>query len=619
MNPYPHHDQRLPRAVDLHRAGNLRDAEMLYRAILRDCPDHPDANHNLGVLAGQTRHFEAALPYLEKAYSANRKQGQYALSYAKGLLAAGQAVGALVILDQALREEVDIPAGEALRQTVLARLAEIPPPDAARSETSERALVDLFNAGRHAEVESITRQILARNPDAGYAWKLLGAALLTQRKDALAALEHAVRLMPDDVHTHNNLGNVLNEGGRYQDAVDCYRRALALRADFAEAHNNLGNALKQLGRMEEALASYRRALDIHPDFADAHNNLGNAYRTLDRLEKAEASYRRALALRPGFAEGHNNLACALLGQGRHEEAIGHYRQALSSRPDYLIAHKNLGNALMEHGQFEHSLAHFRQAIQLLFDRLRTQVAKGVPFEPRPPRPPMSVTAAQATLDLLRARLDAAAIPWCLLAGTLLGIYRDGNILPYDKDMDLAIPAEIERDRVIRALSHCGEFELRHRFRWRPDDTYSMSFVHVKLGVTIDLFFLHPDGERHFITGVDHPAQPMLCRIRRFDFAQHRWRGTSWPIPSAPERYLEDVYGTRWQEPDPGFDTVLSNPNRLPESIPLVVCHGYQRLYECLQNQHWSRAGAYCRQLLARRADPLLEAIAGWLADAVECP
>mgnify|MGYP000978789779 CR=1 FL=1 len=604
------YDKRLRQAVDQHRAGNLREAEALYRAILKARPRHPDANHNLGVLAGQTHRLETGLPHLETAYRSKPKHAQYALSYAKALLASGRGETALEIIDRALRDGSDSPVIQALRQAILAKLHCSP---ATARNAREDELIHAFNAGRHAEVEARARELLTRQPDTGYAWKLLGAALLAQRKEALAALEQAVRLLPDDPHAHNNLGNVLNERGCHRQAEARYRGALALAPGFAEAHNNLGNALKRQDRMEEALASFRRALTLNPDFVDAHNNLGNLHRTLGRLEEAEACYRRALALRPDFAEGHNNLGCALLGLGRHEEAIAHYRQALASRPDYVIAHKNLGNVLTEHGQFDPALAHFRQAIELQFERLRAQAANGIPFQPRPPRPPMSVTAGRATLDLLRARLDAAGIPWCLLAGTLLGIYRDGDILPYDKDMDLAIPAAIERRRVLECLSASGEFEYRQRFRHWSDDTYSMSFVHLKQGTTVDLFFLHPDGEGHFIAGVDHPAQPMLCRIRRFDFAPHDWRGTRWPIPCNPEQYLEEVYGADWRRPDPGFDTVLSNPNRLPESIPLVLCHGHERLHDCLLEQNWRRALAYCRQLKARRDDPLLDRIAGWLS------
>ena len=44
-------DQALQQAVAAHREGKLQDAELLYRAILQSQPNHPDANHNLGVLA----------------------------------------------------------------------------------------------------------------------------------------------------------------------------------------------------------------------------------------------------------------------------------------------------------------------------------------------------------------------------------------------------------------------------------------------------------------------------------------------------------------------------------------------------------------------------------------
>ena len=44
-------DQALKEAIAAHKEGKLQDAERLYRAILEAQPSHPDANHNLGVLA----------------------------------------------------------------------------------------------------------------------------------------------------------------------------------------------------------------------------------------------------------------------------------------------------------------------------------------------------------------------------------------------------------------------------------------------------------------------------------------------------------------------------------------------------------------------------------------
>ena len=44
-------EQALQRGIAAHRDGNLQDAERVYRAILQSEPGHPDANHNLGVVA----------------------------------------------------------------------------------------------------------------------------------------------------------------------------------------------------------------------------------------------------------------------------------------------------------------------------------------------------------------------------------------------------------------------------------------------------------------------------------------------------------------------------------------------------------------------------------------
>ena len=54
-------------AVKQHQAGNLREAEDLYRQILRAEPRHGDALHLLGVIAHQVGRHDVAVEYIRKA------------------------------------------------------------------------------------------------------------------------------------------------------------------------------------------------------------------------------------------------------------------------------------------------------------------------------------------------------------------------------------------------------------------------------------------------------------------------------------------------------------------------------------------------------------------------
>ena len=74
-------DQALQQSIAAHKEGKLQDAERLYRAILQAQPKHPDANHNLGVLAVAVGKPLEAIPLFKLALEANPKIEQFWLSY----------------------------------------------------------------------------------------------------------------------------------------------------------------------------------------------------------------------------------------------------------------------------------------------------------------------------------------------------------------------------------------------------------------------------------------------------------------------------------------------------------------------------------------------------------
>jgi protein O-GlcNAc transferase len=94
-------DQTLQLAIVHHQASQFLDAKHLYLAILAVQPEHPDANHNLGVLALNINQPAAALPYLQAALKANPEQGQYWLSLIEALRLTGQTDSARWMLEQA--------------------------------------------------------------------------------------------------------------------------------------------------------------------------------------------------------------------------------------------------------------------------------------------------------------------------------------------------------------------------------------------------------------------------------------------------------------------------------------------------------------------------------------
>ena len=83
-------DQLLQQGIEAHKSGQLQDAERLYRSILQKKPDHPDANHNLGVLTLGLDKPELSLPYFEAALEANPRQEQYWVSMIEALIKVGQ-------------------------------------------------------------------------------------------------------------------------------------------------------------------------------------------------------------------------------------------------------------------------------------------------------------------------------------------------------------------------------------------------------------------------------------------------------------------------------------------------------------------------------------------------
>ena len=94
-------EQALKRGIEAHKAGKVEDADRYYTAILKADPDHPDANHNMGVLAVGVGKLEEALPFFKTALEVNSSIAQFWLSYIDALIRLDRMDEARVAFDQA--------------------------------------------------------------------------------------------------------------------------------------------------------------------------------------------------------------------------------------------------------------------------------------------------------------------------------------------------------------------------------------------------------------------------------------------------------------------------------------------------------------------------------------
>jgi tetratricopeptide (TPR) repeat protein len=304
-------------AVRHHQAGNLPQAETLYRQVLQADGAHAGAHHLLGLLAHQCGHLEDAVALIGRAIALNPNVAEFYSNLSLVLKARGQLTDAVRCARRALELNPHL-------TDALVNLA-----------------VPLALQGDRAEAEKCLRQALSINPRHANAHYNLGTILKEQEHwaEANVCFRQVVRLNPQSVEALTNLGVVLKEQGQLAEAIACFRQALRLDANHVDAHAHLGGALSERGDFGDACACFRDALRIDPRYASAYTNLGVALARLGQLDEAENCYQQALAIlghdpsnaasglgasipyrSRDIAETRWNLALVWLRQGQLEKA-----------------------------------------------------------------------------------------------------------------------------------------------------------------------------------------------------------------------------------------------------------------------------------------------------------
>jgi len=160
--------------------------------------------------------------------------------------------------------------------------------------------------------EVLWRDTLKKNPAAWCAHANLGWILAQQQKydEAREHLVASLEVNPDNAQAHSNLGRVLSLQRQPAEAEPHFQAALKLKPNDADIRKSYASALAAKGRREEAMSQLRQALQLHPD-TDARLLLATLSYQTHKFPEAIAEYRKVLKVKSEQPEALNNLAWLL--------------------------------------------------------------------------------------------------------------------------------------------------------------------------------------------------------------------------------------------------------------------------------------------------------------------
>lgn len=204
---------------------------------------------------------------------------------------------------------------------------------ARRVRASLEALRDQLPSGRPLSavtISSVGDRVLVRDedttwePDSGqllmdFSVSEVARATAPVARRALARSDGDTSLVADDWF---DAGVDLEAVGPAE-AMQAYERAIALDGGHADAHLNLGRLLHEDGRLEDAERHYRAAVEADPEHARAFYNLGVAREDLGDHAGAIESYETAIRLDASLAAARVNVSALLEAAGRQADALRH--------------------------------------------------------------------------------------------------------------------------------------------------------------------------------------------------------------------------------------------------------------------------------------------------------
>ncbi|MBU1565995.1 MAG: tetratricopeptide repeat protein [Proteobacteria bacterium] len=206
-------------------------------------------------------------------------------------------------------------------------------PGSADFEDAVYLQIRIFKAsGEKDKGVALLRKHIAKEASRRPLFYALLAALYHEKKEDLAAialLEAAVSIYPDNPQLFFDYGLMLDKNSMEEQAINKMMKVLELQPDHAEALNFVGYTWADKNiRLKEALEYIEKAIALKPDNGYIVDSLGWVFYRLGDYQRAVKELNRSLELEPNDPHIHDHLGDAYRALGKNTEALEQYRKAL---------------------------------------------------------------------------------------------------------------------------------------------------------------------------------------------------------------------------------------------------------------------------------------------------
>jgi len=206
---------------------------------------------------------------------------------------------------------------------------------------------------------------ISLDPKMSSAYLNLGLTLLSSDPGAaVAPLQKAVELSPDQAGPKFLLGTALERSGQVAPAVTQYEGAEKLDEKNADLHVSLGRLYLQTGRAIDAEPQFRTAIQLRPDTSVAHLGLAESLTAQKKLAAADTEYQSYLAAQPQDRTVRIEHASLLIDLGRYDDSLSELDQAASIGPEGLRALKLRSDLYFQKKRYDEAVASLQKAAAL---------------------------------------------------------------------------------------------------------------------------------------------------------------------------------------------------------------------------------------------------------------